>query len=45
MEEHQYTTPLPRPVLIPAKKRAQFIIQPFFAVNELLVETPPGAAV
>ena len=43
MEEHQYNSA--RPFLVPAKKRAQFIIQPFFAVNELLVETPHVVAV
>lgn len=39
MEEHQYNKA--RPFLIPA----QFIIQPFFAVNELPVWTPHVAAV
>lgn len=45
--EHQYNKPHPLPPFPSSSllERAQFIIQPFFAVNELLVETPHVAAV
>lgn len=44
IQEHQYNNP--RPFLVPAKKGpVHYSASPFFAVNELLVETPHVVAV